>query len=229
MCVGELWNANHSWRTHPWFTIRTCSQAPKLVRKTQQHHTWRVGTIALSGGRRAWRRAPERDGMATDCGRRPPPPGSRRARLHPRPRLPLFAWCSTPTYYFLWLTPRCVVRPLFPCVAWTQAPRRARTMTTTTSLRVRPARPAARPPREPRPLLPGLTPLCVFFVRSCHHWRLRRRQVEPAEPLHAQRVPPRLEIDDRRRVRDSQHPARWQDHQGADLGHGWPGAVPCDH
>ena len=91
------------------------------------------------------------------------------------------------------------------------------------------------------------------------HRRLRRRQVQPAVSLHAQRVLPRVQVHDWRGVRYAQHsgttqtawtraarlrrrsgvahtdertrlsaprPAgRREDHQGANLGHRWPGAV----
>jgi hypothetical protein len=57
------------------------------------------------------------------------------------------------------------------------------------------------------------------------HWRLRCRQVQPALPLHAQRVQPRVQVHHRRRVRHPLPPGRRQGRQGPDLGHRRPGAV----
>jgi hypothetical protein len=57
------------------------------------------------------------------------------------------------------------------------------------------------------------------------HRRLRRRQVQPALPLHAQRVQPRVQVHHRRRVRHPLPPGRRQGRQGPDLGHRRSGAV----
>ncbi len=56
-------------------------------------------------------------------------------------------------------------------------------------------RPAAR--RAPQLRLP---------VQGGADWRLGRGQVQPAVALHAQRVLPRVQVDDRRGVCDAQHP-----------------------
>ena len=72
----------------------------------------------------------------------------------------------------------------------------------------------------PHSSTPAIQTLTRVAAGSCHYWRLGRRQVELAEPLHPQRVPPGLKIHHRCRVCHPQHPARRQDHQGTDLGHG---------
>jgi hypothetical protein len=55
--------------------------------------------------------------------------------------------------------------------------------------------------------------------------RLRRRQVQLALTLHAQRVQPRVQVHHRRRVRHPLSPGRRQGRQGPDLGHRRPGTV----
>ena len=66
-------------------------------------------------------------------------------------------------------------------------------------------------------------------VQGGSHRRHQRRQVEPADALHAQRVQPRVEEHHRRRVRDEDGQDRGQVDQGPDLGHGRPGALPRHH
>ena len=55
--------------------------------------------------------------------------------------------------------------------------------------------------------------------------RLRRRQVQPALTLHAQRVQPRVQVHHRGRVCHQEHQGRRQGRQGPDLGHRRPGEV----
>ena len=46
-------------------------------------------------------------------------------------------------------------------------------------------------------------------VQGGAHRRLGRRQVQPAQPVHAERVLAGIEVHHRRRVRDTQHPGRY--------------------
>jgi hypothetical protein len=68
-------------------------------------------------------------------------------------------------------------------------------------------------------------------IQGGAHRGLRRRQVQPALALHAQRVQPRVQVHHRRRVRHPQHPRRRQGRQGPDLGHRRSGKVrpPIPH
>ena len=57
------------------------------------------------------------------------------------------------------------------------------------------------------------------------HRRLRRRQIQPALQVHAQRVQPRVQVHHRGRVCHQEHQGRRQGRQGPDLGHRRPGEV----
>jgi hypothetical protein len=136
------------------------------------------------------------------------------APLSRSPPPPPVAWRQQPRTLPAPAPPARVGRQQPPCTSQTTSEWRQTRSGAPTGRGGAPVARATAPPAEPRPARRPRPPQLRLPVQGGAHRRLRRRQVQPAEPVHAERVLPGKQVHDRRGVRHPQH-------TGAPMARGW--------